>query len=66
MQVANDKAQEMGAGQIAIPGRLLQDDIVFDSQSRSSWAPGIHRNLLPDGTSTSPKKITPPLFRNKK
>ena len=47
MQVANDKANEMGVGSIDIPGRLLRDDIVFDNQSRSSWAPGIHRNLLP-------------------
>lgn len=65
MDVAGNKAEEIGAAPIAIPGRLLRDDIVFDSQSRSSWAPGIHNHLLPNGTSTSPKKLPPPLFKNR-
>lgn len=59
MGIADDKAQEMGADRIAIPGRLLQDDIVFDRQSRSSWAPGIHRDLLQGGTASSAKKAAP-------
>ncbi len=65
MEVAGNKAEEIGAAPIMIPGKLLQDDIVFDGQSRSSWAPGIGLNLLPKGTSSSPKKQPPPLFENK-
>lgn len=65
MEVAGSRAEEIGADPIAIPGRLMRNDIVFDSQSRSSWAPGIETHLLPKGTSTSPKKQPPPLFRNK-
>lgn len=65
MRVADEKAREIGAGQIEVPGRLLRDDIVFDSQSRSSWAPGTHRDLLPEGTDTRPVKKPQRLFRNK-
>jgi len=65
MQVADERAQEIGAGRIETPERLVKDNIVFDQQSRSSWAPGIHRNLLPDGLSPPANKKAPPLFRNK-
>lgn len=55
MQVADQEAQAIGAGRIEIPDRLLSDNVVFDSQGRSSWAPGIHRNPLlePNPTVTS-------------
>lgn len=65
MQIANEEAQAIGAGRIEIPDRLLRDDVVFDSQSRSSWAPGIHRNLLPDGVPAIIKKRGRALFGNK-
>lgn len=64
MRVADERARKLGAGPIEVPERLHDDDIVRDDESRSSWAPGIHRNLLPDGLSTSTKKA-PPLFKNK-
>lgn len=51
MQVADQEAQAIGAGRIEIPDRLLQDNVVFDRQGRSSWAPGIHRDLLLEPTS---------------
>lgn len=64
MRVADGKALDIGAGRIEVPDRLLQDNITFDSQSRSSWAPGIHRDLLSDGIAPSTKKM-PQLFGNK-
>ena len=64
MRVADERAQRLGARPIEIPERLQQDDIIRDEEGRSSWAPGIHRDLLPDGLSTSTKKV-PPLFGNK-
>ena len=66
MRVADERALELGAGPIDVPERLLRDDIIRDEESRSSWAPGIHRDLLPNGLSTSTKKKkVPPPFRNK-
>ena len=54
----SNSMQAIGAGRIEIPDRLLSDNVVFDSQSRSSWAPGIHRDLLlePNPTVTSRPK----------
>ena len=52
MRVADGRAQGLGAGPIETPERLMRDDVLRDEEGRSSWAPGIHRNLLPDGLST--------------
>lgn len=61
MQVADQEAQAIGAGRIEIPDRLLRDKVVFDSDGRSSWAPGIHRNLLlePDPALTNKRSARP-------
>ena len=56
MGVAAAKARDIGANPVTIPGRLLDDQVVFDPRGRSSWAPGIHRDLLAPGQMTAPAR----------
>ena len=65
MQVADQEAQALGAGRIEVPDRLLRDNVVFDSQGRSSWAPGIHRDLLIEPSVKPSNGVLPPGSKNK-